>query len=75
MMFDKQPFPWAFRDKLLHATTTEDKEELCAWYTELHRQLSAMELTNSYIKDTVTRLRHENEFMLRLINERDNASN
>ena len=69
MLFDKQPFPWGFRDKFLKATTIEDKEELCAWYTQLHREKSSLELQNATLADSNQRLRHENEFMLRLINQ------
>lgn len=69
--FDKQPFPWAFRRAVLACISKEEKEELAAWYDFLHRNFERIEYDMITLKDDNLRLKHENEFMLRLINEKD----
>lgn len=58
----KQPKDWDERD-----------EHYVAAYTHLHEQAMRMDMELVALRAENLRLKHENEFMLRLINERANG--
>lgn len=57
----KQPKDWDERDK-----------QWVQKYTHLHEQAMRMDMELVGLRAENLRLKHENEFMLRLINEREN---
>ena len=66
-------YPWAFRKALIDRYgASEFLEELCSHYTALHQYAGQREYESFSLKDTNLRLKHENEFMLRLINAKEN---
>ncbi len=59
----KQPKDWDERDK-----------QWVQKYTHLHEQAMRMDMELVTLRAENLRLKHENEFMLRLINERENQT-
>lgn len=59
----KQPKDWDERDK-----------QWLQKYTHLHEQAMRMDMELVALRADNLRLRHENEFMLRLINQRENQT-
>ena len=65
-------YPWAFRKSLTDRYgASEFLEELCSHYTALHNYAGQREYEVFSLKDVNLRLQHENEFMLKLINNKD----
>ena len=68
-------FPWVFRKKLIDKFgQSEFLEELCNNYTILHDYTNKLETEIYKINSDNIRLTHENEFMLKLVNERANEN-
>lgn len=68
----KIEYPARVAGKPLKDWDERDKQWV-AKYTHLHAQAMRMDMELVALRAENLRLKHENEFMLRLINERDNG--
>lgn len=67
-------FPWKFRNNILAKNITEEnKEELAAHYRHYFDRVTRLEIQLADVIEDNKRLLAENNFMLRLINERMDA--
>lgn len=62
-------FPWTFLKKLKDAKLNEELAlELFHQYSEIHRQMTNSANLVTSLQEDNKRLKHENDFMLKLIN-------
>lgn len=63
-------FPWTFLKKLKDAKLSEELAlELFHQYSEIHRQMTNSANLVTTLQEDNKRLKHENEFMLKLIDK------
>lgn len=67
--FGRKEFPYPFAMK----RQVKDYDDVCQLYQKLFDHAQSQEQLIISLKDTISRLTHENEFMLKLINSRDNG--
>ena len=67
--FGRKEFPYPFAMK----RQAKDYDDVCQIYQKLFDHAQSQEQLIISLKDTISRLTHENEFMLKLINSRDNG--
>lgn len=69
------PYPHALTAKIARSTkiNRDDVMELLKSYAELHSIAQRMEAQINQLAGENLRLKHENEFMLRLVNNRNDA--
>lgn len=62
------PYPFALKQQKL------EYGDILQWYQRLFDHAQLQERLIISLKDDISRLTHENEFMLKLINSRDNGN-
>lgn len=66
------PFPYVLTSRILRQNVSDDIKDVCSRYAELFSHATQLEGELLVERAKTQRLTHENEFMLRLIDKREN---
>ena len=74
---DQLEYPFMLHHRLArqkNPPTRDDILEVMGMVTRIHEAAQRLDTKVSFLTEENTRLRHENEFMLKLINQREDAT-